>query len=157
MEVTWKEFAKSDPRLAEIGAGLLFQFGVGLAFLATLRKDGAPRLHPFCPVMSGERLYGLIQADSPKKSDLIRDGRYAMQAFPPPREESEEFYLSGVARLIKDPAIRQSVLADAKHMAHESEILFEFLIDRAMYTAWENWGTPDIKPVHTIWKRLITK
>jgi len=108
---------------------------VGLAFLATLRKDGAPRLHPFCPVMSGERLYGLIQADSPKKSDLIRDGRYAMQAFPPPREESEEFYLSGVARLIEDPGVRQSVLADAKHMAHESEILFEFLIDRAMYTA----------------------
>ncbi len=78
MFVTWKEFAEADPRLAGIGAGLLFQFGVGLAFLATTCKDGAPRLHPFCPVMSGERLYGLIQADSPKKSDLIRDGRYAM-------------------------------------------------------------------------------
>jgi hypothetical protein len=152
MAVTWKEFAEADPQLAEIGAGLLFQFGVGLAFLATIRKDGAPRLHPFCPVMSGERLYGLIQAESPKKFDLMRDGRYAMQAFPPPREESEEFYLSGVARLIEDPAIRKSVLADAKHIAHESEVLFEFLIDRAMYTAWENWGTPDIKPVHTIWK-----
>lgn len=152
MGVTWKEFADSDPRLAEIGAGLLFQFGVGLAFLATIRKDGGPRLHPFCPVMSGERLYGLIQAKSPKKFDLLRDGRYAMQAFPPPREESEEFYLSGVARLIEDPAARQAVLADAKHIAHESEELFEFLIDRAMYTAWENWGTPDIKPVHTIWR-----
>ena len=53
MEITWKEFADSDPRLAEIGTGLLFQFGVGLAFLATIRKDGGPRLHPFCPVMSG--------------------------------------------------------------------------------------------------------
>jgi len=63
-----------------------------------------------------------------------------MQAFPPPREESEEFYLSGVARLIEDPAIRQMVLADAKHIAHESEVLFEFLIDRAMHTTWENWG-----------------
>ena len=152
MEITWKEFADSDPRLAEIGTGLLFQFGVGLAFLATIRKDGGPRLHPFCPVMSGERLYGLIQADSPKKFDLMRDGRYAMQAFPPPREESEEFYLSGAARLIEDPDLRQAVLADAKHLTHESEVLFEFLIDRAMYTAWENWGTPDIKPVHMIWK-----
>ena len=50
--VTWKEFAEADPKLAEIGAGLIFQFGVGLAFLATIRKDGGPCLHPFCPVLS---------------------------------------------------------------------------------------------------------
>jgi hypothetical protein len=150
--VTWKEFAEADPSLAEIGAGLLFQFGVGLAFLATIRKDGGPRLHPFCPVLSGERLYGLIQSESPKRADLLRDGRYAMQAFPPSREEAEEFYLCGEAILIEDRAVRQAVLADARHIAHESEILFEFLIDRAMYTAWENLGTPDIQPVHTIWR-----
>lgn len=150
--VTWKEFAEADPKLAEIGAGLLFQFGVGLAFLATIRKDGGPRLHPFCPVLSDEHLYGLIQAESPKKSDLLRDGRYAMQAFPPPREESEEFYLRGEARLIEDAEMRRTVLADAKHVAHESEVLFEFLIDRAMHTTWENWGTPEIQPVHAIWK-----
>jgi hypothetical protein len=30
---------------------LLYQFGVGLAFLSTVRPDGGPRLHPLC---SGE-------------------------------------------------------------------------------------------------------
>ena len=103
-------------------------------------------------MLSGERLYGLIQAESPKKIDLLRDGRYAMQAFPPPREESEEFYLCGVAQLIEDSEIRRAVLADARHVAHETEVLFEFLIDRAMHTTWDNWGTPDIKPVHAIWR-----
>ena len=49
--VTWKEFAGAQPELAETGRSLLLQFGVGLAFLATVRKDGAPRLHPVCPVL----------------------------------------------------------------------------------------------------------
>lgn len=52
--VTWREFAAAAPDLAEAGRALLTQFGVGLAFLATVRRDGAPRLHPVCPVLSGE-------------------------------------------------------------------------------------------------------
>lgn len=75
--VAWKECAQSNPELADIGAGLLYPFGVGLAFLATIRKDGGPRLHPVCPVLSNDRLYVLILPDSPKKNDLLRDGRYA--------------------------------------------------------------------------------
>jgi hypothetical protein len=58
--VTWRELAAAEPELAEAGRSLLYQFGVGLAFLATVRKDGAPRLHPVCPVLSNNRLYVLI-------------------------------------------------------------------------------------------------
>lgn len=54
--VTWKTFAAAEPALAETGRSLLFQFGVGLAFLATVRRDGAPRVHPVCPVLSNEEL-----------------------------------------------------------------------------------------------------
>ena len=53
--VTWKEFAAAEPDLAATGRSLLFQFKVGLAFLATVRSDGAPRLHPVCPVLSDDR------------------------------------------------------------------------------------------------------
>src|SRR6266849_5714697 len=52
--VTWKEFTAAEPDLAAIGRSLLFQFKVGLAFLATVRRDGAPRLHPVCPVLSDD-------------------------------------------------------------------------------------------------------
>lgn len=44
--VTWHEFVVAEPELAEAGRSLLFQFGVGLAFLATVRKDGAPPSSP---------------------------------------------------------------------------------------------------------------
>ena len=38
---SWTEFAAAEPSLAQAGADQLFQYGVGLAFLATLRMDGA--------------------------------------------------------------------------------------------------------------------
>ena len=89
--VTWVQFAVSNPSLAKIGEDLLFQYGVGLAFLATVRKDGAPRLHPVCPVLSNTGLYILVMPKSPKKWDLLRDGRYSLQSFPQDRPDSDEF------------------------------------------------------------------
>ena len=101
--VTWKEFAAGAPALAEAGRSLLNQFSVGLAFLATVRKDGAPRLHPVCPVLSSDRLFVLITPTSPKRYDLLRDGRYALQTFPQPKPGSDEFYLAGKALLVPVP------------------------------------------------------
>ena len=149
--ITWGQFTASNPILAAKGDDLLFQFGVGLAFIATTRKDGAPRLHPLCPVRSGEGLYVLIAPESPKKWDLLRDGRYALQTFPEPRNNSDEFYLSGTAQPIDDPVIKDTVLKDAKHFASAEEALFELLIDRSMHTVWEGFGTPDFRPVHAKW------
>jgi len=39
--VSWDEFQRLRPDLAEAGRRLLYQFGVGLAFLATARREAA--------------------------------------------------------------------------------------------------------------------
>ncbi|MGH2375889.1 MAG: pyridoxamine 5'-phosphate oxidase family protein [bacterium] len=148
---TWEEFASADPSLAEAGEGLLFQFGVGLAFFGTVRKDGGPRMHPVCPFVSEGRLYVLIRPESPKKQDLLRDGRYALQTFPPPRKESEEFYVTGRAELIANAQTRKRAFSDAKHIKSEDEVLFELKIESVMHTTWENWGTPRIRPIRKMW------
>jgi hypothetical protein len=119
--VTWKEFAD----FADIGRSLLFQFKVGLAFLATVRRDGAPRLHPVCPVLSNDGLFVLITASSPKRQDLMQDGRYALQTFPQPKAGSDEFSIAGKAVLVDDSAARAAILRDARHMADASEMVFE--------------------------------
>ena len=150
--VTWKEFATAEPDLAEVGRSLLFQFKVGLAFLATVRKDGAPRLHPVCPVLSSDRLSMLIIPTSPKRHDLLRDGRYALQTFPQPKPGSDEFYIAGKAVGVDDPAVRAAILRDAKHMADASEIAFELWIDHVMYTRWENVLTPQMCSAHQKWR-----
>jgi hypothetical protein len=149
---TWKDFAAAAPELAGAGRALLNQFGVGLAFLATVRADGAPRLHPVCPVLSDDRLYVLITPGSPKRRDLARDGRYALQTFPQPKACSEEFYVAGRADPIDDATTRAAVARDARHQADASEILFELRIERVMHTRWEHVLTPQMRSVHRTWR-----
>jgi uncharacterized protein (TIGR02246 family) len=154
--VTWGEFAAAQQDLADIGRSLLFQFKVGLAFLATVRKDGAPRLHPVCPVLSNDRLFVLVTATSPKRHDLLRDGRYALQTFPQPKPGSDEFYIAGSAVLVEDQATRADILRDAKHMAETSETAFELWIDRVMHTTWEHVLTPQMRSQHRRWRAPAT-
>lgn len=153
--ISWKDFSKLKPSLAKIGEDLLFQYGVGLAFLATIRKDGAPRLHPVCPVLSQSRLFVLIMPNSPKRWDLLQDGRYALQAFPEDKPDSDEFYINGKAITIDDPDVFKSVIADANHHASNDEILFELHLERVMHTTWEGFGTEDYRPIRENWSNDV--
>jgi hypothetical protein len=154
--VSWNEFAQHEPELAAKGRDLIFQYPVGLAFLATVRADGAPRLHPVCPILSASRLYVFVMATSPKLRDLVRDGRYALQSFPQPKPDSDEFYVSGIARRVGDPGLSAAVLADAKHPVSPTEIPFELFVDRVMHTRWEGFGTPAYHPIHVKWRAPTT-
>jgi hypothetical protein len=58
--LTWAEFRLARPDLAAEGHRLLYNFGIGLGFLATVRPDGGPRVHPICPILTDDHLYGLI-------------------------------------------------------------------------------------------------
>ena len=150
--LTWKDFAAAAPELAEAGRALLNQFGVGLAFLATVRRDGAPRLHPVCPVLFDDRLFVLITPGSPKRHDLTRDGRYALQTFPQPKAGSDEFYVTGRAHVVEDAATRAAIFRDARHMADAAEIPFELMLERVMHTRWEHVLTPQMRPVQQKWR-----
>ena len=152
---SWNDFSNEEPEIAALGKKLLFQSRehVGLAFIATLRKDGAPRLHPISIIFSKDHLYVMIPLTSPKCADLIRDGRYALQTFPPPQnEDGEEFYLAGRAVRIHDLITRQTLIDDTKVIAEENEVLFELFLERAMYTKLVNRGTHDEHPIHRKWR-----
>ncbi len=61
----WSTFSKENPSLAECGKRMLFRETVGKAFIATLRKDGAPRVIPISMVFHQGLLYVLIPRSSP--------------------------------------------------------------------------------------------
>ena len=147
----WIEFESARPDLAETGQALIHQFGPGLAFLGTVRKDGGPRMHPVCPVVHDGGLYVFVIGRSPKRYDLDRDPRYALHTFPPAQND-DEFYCTGVARSIEDAAIRQVAASIAKHYVRDDEVLFELLIDRVLYTTWEHPRQPNTRPIHTKWR-----
>src|SRR4030088_274120 len=101
--------AAERPELAEAGRALLYQFGVGLAFLGTVRKDGGPRVHPVCPLITADAIYMLVTA-SYKRQDLHRDPRYALHSYPCPNNE-DAFYLAGEAVLVIDDNVLDAVRA----------------------------------------------
>ncbi len=49
-----------------------------VAYLATVRKDGSPRVHPMTPIIGQGHLFVFMEPTSPKGHDLQRDGRYAI-------------------------------------------------------------------------------
>jgi hypothetical protein len=148
--VTWKEFTIAAPDLAAVGKRLLYQYKVGYAFLATIRKDGGPRLHPVCPAISNDRLCIFVERQTPKYLDLLRDGRFALHTFPP-EERDEEFYCNGSAKPVSDPEIRAGVIATYHRHPRDTEVLFELDIEHILHTFWENWPKPGMRPVRTKW------
>ena len=130
MVARWSGFALAAPRLAEAVHDLLHQYGPGLGYLATVRADGGPRVHPVSPVVHDGGLYCFVIA-SPKRADLDRDGRYALHAFPPDSSE-DEAYLSGRAIRVTE---RELIVRLAAKMRAEPRVdwrLYEFTIEVAM-------------------------
>jgi hypothetical protein len=144
--------AIAQPAIAEAGERLLGPSGEGVAYLATIRKDGGPRVHPVMPVLAEGPLYVFVVRMSWKYRDLARDGRYALHSAAAP-EGGEEFYITGPAREIEDERIRTAVTAASggRLGMHDFEALFELGIERALHTKWENWGTASAWPSYAKW------
>lgn len=144
---TWGEFAAARPEMA---AGLTSALDPApIAFIATTRRDGAPRVHPFCPIFAEGRMFIAVNPTSPKRWDLRNDGRYAMHALP--GERDAEFYATGRATLITDGPRRTAAAAGAGHTVHDNDDVFELTIETAMTAHWENWTRPDTYAVRTFW------
>jgi hypothetical protein len=152
--IDWKTLAGLEPELADKGRKLLTFAGLGLGYLATVRKDGAPRLHPFCPVFHENGLYGLILPESPKCGDLLRDGRFALHSFPL-EDKDDEFYLAGKAARrdeLEEP-VRKAFLAQVPTtVSSGDETCFEFLFERALLAEYPVRGEgPAWPPKYTKW------
>jgi hypothetical protein len=149
----WSEFEVQAPEIAEAGRALFYGSGPGLAFLATVRRDGGPRLHPICVNIVAGGLYTLIM-HSPKRQDLLRDGRFALHSFPSQLVD-DEFYLTGRAVPQTDPELASAV-ATAQEQAGGTtagdEMLFELLIERVLYVRYApRDGSGSVPPGHLRW------
>jgi len=155
--ITWTEFQRQQPALADAGRWQLYQWGIGLAFLATVRPDGGPRVHPVCPVISAAGLHLLIKA-GPKQQDLRRDGRYALhsEACAPPRQD-DGLAMIGRAGEVTDAevirVVRGQVLAERDGKVwpgFQDEAVFEIRLERCLLTLTQAEGALPAGP--TIWK-----
>jgi hypothetical protein len=157
--LTWGEFRSGRPDLAAAGRRLFYNFGVGLGFLATVRPDGGPRVHPICPILTDDHLYSLI-LPGPKLNDLRRDGRFALhsETVPPPHQD-DAFYLTGMVAEVTDQTTWEQVATqllaerelETRWPGFETQVLFEFLFDRCLLTLTE--PRDGLPAGHTIWRQ----
>ena len=148
MEVAWKEFEEQAPWMASLGIERLNR---KVAYLAILKKDGSPRLHPITPFIGNGMLFMFTEPSSPKIRDLKCDGRYALHCSVD-RKEGEpliEFFVSGTAKTITDSTLR----AQAENIAASSVViddyaLFEFQVDNVMAIEYDQDGRRKIHRWH---------
>jgi hypothetical protein len=152
----WGGLQTQRPDLAEAGRGLLYQFGVGLAFLGTVRPDGGPRIHPICPLLTGDRLSAFL-IPSPKRVDLLRDPRFALHSFPA-AENEDAVYLTGRAVPLDDATLRAELADQFLRERSQFEIsgdeldaqtLFDFDVETCLLTRTDGHG--DTNPRHEVW------
>jgi hypothetical protein len=151
---SWSAFAAASPQLAAGIRALLQQYGPGLGYLATVRPDGGPRVHPVSPVVTDEALYCFV-VRSPKRLDLERDGRYALHSYPP-EENDDEAYVAGQATPVHDPLVIAR-LAEALNASPEIDWrLFELSVETAMLRRHGNGGALPfaiiVPPITQTWR-----
>jgi hypothetical protein len=169
---SWSEFVEAAPDLAEVAAGLWSGIVAldrdevipadtscfAIAYLASIRRDGGPRLHPFCPILAGGRLFAAIPRSSPKGWDLRRDPRCVIHALPGPADD--ELGLRAIAHEVTDPATTamvRNVVARSKvggmieSVSHDP--LFEFDLEQVDVARWLDVGQPGTRALRQRWRR----
>jgi Pyridoxamine 5'-phosphate oxidase len=133
--VRWSAFAAAAPELAAAGESLFGAFTV--AYLATLRRDGAPRIHPVTVTLYDGGLYMFALAGSYKAADLVRDPRFALHSFPRAWSDlgwdDEELAVSGRANPVDGADHRASVAIAHNDAVGDGDRLFELSVERAFH------------------------
>jgi hypothetical protein len=133
--MSWKFFESQSPEIAEFGKTRLHG---KVAYLATIRKDGSPRVHPFTPIIGEGHFFVFMEPTSPKGFDLRRDGRYSIHcSVTDTSGESGEVIVTGRAKLIEDPELRALAVKLAPYHPAERYVLFEFDVENVVMTEYK--------------------
>jgi hypothetical protein len=139
--MSWQALVDAVSELAAFGAERLHD---QVAYLATLKADGSPRLHPVRPVVASGRLFVFMETTSPKVRDLEHDGRYALHGTPTSDQpwDLREFAVEGTARRIDDPGQRATANGGSAFPRDDQFLLFELDLEQAMSTVYGADGRP---------------
>ena len=169
---TWAEFESAAPEHGRAAARLwpgitALDRGVPLAegaswfaigYLATVRRDGAPRLHPFCPILAKGRLFAAIPLSSPKGWDLRRDPRCVIHALPGANDD--ELCIRACAiEVTEDRSIRSLVRSVVERSGVGGMIesvsidpLFEFDLEQVDLAQWLDIGQAGTHAARLQWR-----
>jgi hypothetical protein len=169
---TWGQFAAEAPELAAaaerlwpavtaLDRGERISNGspvFTIAYLATIRPDGAPRLHPFCPILAGGRLFAAIPKSSPKGWDLRKDRRCVIHAMP--GHDDDELCIRAAAVEVTDDAATRAIVREVVTRSEvggmiatvSNDPLFEFDLEQVDVARWLDIGQPGTSALRHRWR-----
>jgi hypothetical protein len=138
---SWGDFEAQAPALAAFGAERLT---AAAAYLATLRRNRTPRVHPVAPIVGGGRLFVFMEPTSPKAHDLREREWYALHnGVPDTFGTGGEFFVSGQASELDDLQLRTIATEAAAYQPEDRYILFELLVNEARCNGYGDVTLPD--------------
>jgi Pyridoxamine 5'-phosphate oxidase len=138
--IPWGEFARREPELGSFGVGRL---KAAPAYLATVRRTGAPRVHPVTPIITTDGLFLFMEPASPKGRDLRERGWYALHnGVPDDQGSGGEFSVSGRGSAVDDAALRALVARSASYEPIASYVLFELKLSDARCNGYGDTPLP---------------
>jgi pyridoxamine 5'-phosphate oxidase-like protein len=139
--ISWSAFADLEPELARFGVARLAK---PPGYLATVRRDGRPRVHPVTPIISPRALYLFMEPTSPKGRDLRERRSYALHnGVPDTNGTGGEFFMSGEARFVDDPDTRADAVRASSYEPADRYIVFELLVAEARCNGYGDVTLPE--------------
>lgn len=143
--MSWQTLEAQAPDIAEFSKTRLHG---KVAYLATTRKDGSPRVHPFTPIVGEGHFFAFMEPTSPKGFDLKRDARFAIHcSVTDTSGESGEVIVTGRAKFIEDSELRGLAVRICPYTPAERYVLFEFNPEAITTTEYSEEG-----PIRRHWK-----
>ena len=126
---SWLELEAAAPEIAAFGAQRL---DGKLAYLATVREDEKPRLHPVTPIIGAGHCFLFVDPSTPKAQDLLSSGWYSLHcAMNDSSGSSGEFILNGRVQAVTNGALRALAESVSNYRPAARTVLFELSIYEA--------------------------
>jgi len=143
---TWGAFRVEEPELAAFVAERLL---AAPAYLATVRANGAPRVHPVTPIITDAGLYVFMEPTSPKAADLSARHEFALHnGVPDNAGTGGEASVSGTGHFVEDHDVRGMVASAASYDPAERYVLVEL---RPIEVRCNGYGDVEL-PEHRRWR-----
>jgi len=132
--VTWQEFETEASEPASFGRERIDR---RVSFMATVRGDGGPRVHPVTPWIAEGHLYVRMYTTSPKVADLERDPRFALHSMMNNDDGvGGEFAMHGRATRVHDADTIAAAYAPIGEFTDRPLALFELGVDDVVVTEY---------------------
>ena len=125
--VSWGVFEKQAPEMALFGKRRL---DGQVAYLATVREDQRPRLHPVTPVIGEGHCFLFVEPSTPKAKDLLENGCFSLHcAMNDSSGSSGEFIVNGDVLLTEREEQRALARSICSYGPANKALLFELKIN----------------------------